>query len=178
METQSEVKRDENLVYAELQQATGDERRELEEELYKLLKAHAGSLVWIEMRKSRPDLVDEAVAKAFRNLGKFRGDAKLSTWFTHVVLNTIRSDVSKTKRRAEVPLEEGLVEARGNPSSALAAKLDMVKITESLTPEETQLLKWKLDNELESVIAAKVGLTTEGVRSRWFRLRKKILAKL
>src|SRR5262249_6028420 len=44
------------------------------------------------------DVAQEAMIKAYRNLGSFRGDAKFSTWLTTITLNEARSRLRKSAR--------------------------------------------------------------------------------
>ncbi len=44
------------------------------------------------------DAAQEAMIKAYRGLGSFRGDAKFSTWLTSITLNEARSRLRKSAR--------------------------------------------------------------------------------
>lgn len=48
------------------------------------------------------DVVQDAYLLAYRNIDKFRGDAKLSTWLTRIVINEAIARSRKNHRRAEV----------------------------------------------------------------------------
>ena len=48
------------------------------------------------------DAVQEAYVSAFQAMGRFRGDAKLSTWLVRITVNEAIGRVRKRKRRAEV----------------------------------------------------------------------------
>lgn len=48
------------------------------------------------------DVLQEAYLLAFRNIGKFRGDATLRTWLTRIVINEAIARSRKTARRAQV----------------------------------------------------------------------------
>lgn len=48
------------------------------------------------------DVVQEAYLQAYRGIDKFRGDAKLSTWLTRIVVNESIAKSRKRTRRAEV----------------------------------------------------------------------------
>ncbi len=58
------------------------------------------------------DALQEAYLQAFRAIGGFRGEAKLSTWLARIVANEALMRVRKRTRRAEiVPLQPGVPEA-------------------------------------------------------------------
>jgi RNA polymerase sigma-70 factor (ECF subfamily) len=51
------------------------------------------------------DAVQEAFASAFRSLGKFNGDAMLSTWLHRIVVNAALVQLRSRRRRGEQPIE-------------------------------------------------------------------------
>jgi RNA polymerase sigma-70 factor (ECF subfamily) len=56
------------------------------------------------------DVLQDAYLQAYRNIGTFRHEARLSTWLTRIVINEAIARVRKTARRAEiielVPLDD------------------------------------------------------------------------
>jgi len=52
------------------------------------------------------ECAQDAVVNAYRNLAKFRGDAKFSTWLVTIVVNEARQRLRKTKRARENSLDE------------------------------------------------------------------------
>jgi RNA polymerase sigma-70 factor (ECF subfamily) len=53
------------------------------------------------------DAVQEAYMQAYRAMGHFRGDAKLSTWLVRIVVNESITRLNKHARRAEIIRLEG-----------------------------------------------------------------------
>ena len=61
------------------------------------------------------DVLQEAYLQAYRAIGSFRGEAKLSTWLARIVANEALVRVRKRARRAEiVPLQAGMTETEIN----------------------------------------------------------------
>jgi RNA polymerase sigma-70 factor, ECF subfamily len=61
------------------------------------------------------DVLQEAYLQAYRAIGSFRGEAKLSTWLARIVANEALMRVRKRARRAEiVPLQAGMTETEIN----------------------------------------------------------------
>jgi RNA polymerase sigma-70 factor, ECF subfamily len=61
------------------------------------------------------DALQEAYLQAYRAIGSFRGEAKLSTWLARIVANEALMRVRKRARRAEiVPLQAGVTETEIN----------------------------------------------------------------
>ena len=52
------------------------------------------------------DCAQDAVVNAYKNLAKFRGDAKFSTWLLTIVVNQARQKLRKAKRAREDSLDE------------------------------------------------------------------------
>jgi RNA polymerase sigma-70 factor (ECF subfamily) len=49
-------------------------------------------------REDAEEIVQDAFMAAYRNIGKFRGDAKFSTWLTTIVLNRCKNRLNKVRR--------------------------------------------------------------------------------
>jgi RNA polymerase sigma-70 factor, ECF subfamily len=62
------------------------------------------------------DCAQGAVVNAYRNLGKFRGHAKFSTWLLTIAVNEARQKLRKTRRASEESLDE-VVEGEEKPVS-------------------------------------------------------------
>src|SRR5471032_3703121 len=61
------------------------------------------------------DAVQEAYMLAYRAMGAFRGDAKLSTWLIRIVVNEAIARSRKRSRRAEIIQLGGQAELDANP---------------------------------------------------------------
>jgi RNA polymerase sigma-70 factor (ECF subfamily) len=138
------------------------------------------------------DALQEAYLRAYRSIGAFRGEAKLSTWLVRLVANEALAHRRKAARRAEIApirsgdvaeheleLQEGSPDGpaeqaeRGEVRRLLDAKIDglsdafrtvfMLRAVEELSVEET---------------AAALGLPEATVRTRFFRARRQLRAAL
>jgi RNA polymerase sigma-70 factor (ECF subfamily) len=54
------------------------------------------------------ECAQDALVNAYRNLAKFRGEAKFSTWLVTIVVNQARQKLRKAKRAREESLEESM----------------------------------------------------------------------
>lgn len=127
------------------------------------------------------DVLQDAYLLAFRAMKNFRGDARLSTWLTRIVVNEALARARRANRRAEVIVLNGDAEAdmheaeTGQPERAaeraearrlLERNIDrlpdafrsvfVLRALEEMTVEET---------------AACLGIPEATVRSRFFRAR-------
>ena len=134
------------------------------------------------------DAVQEAYILAYRAIGAFRGDAKLSTWLIRIVVNEAIAQSRKRSRRAEI------IQLSGEPESdANVAEVNM----NGATPEQPEhaasraetrrLLEGKIDalpdvfrtvfvlRALEELTveetAASLGIPAATVRTRYFRAK-------
>jgi len=134
------------------------------------------------------DTVQEAWLLAYRAIGNFRGDAKLSTWLVRIVVNEAIGRARKRKRWAEViqlsgdsPEDRETVE--GNMDNALpeqpegaarraqTRKLLEAKIDELPDAFRTVFVLRALEELSVEESAVALGIPEATVRSRFFRAR-------
>ena len=134
------------------------------------------------------DAVQEAYSLAYRAIGAFRGDAKLSTWLIRIVVNEAIARSRKRSRRAEI------IQLAGEPEADThAAEVNMNEATPeqpehaALRAETRRLLEGKIDalpevfrtvfvlRALEELTveetAASLGIPAATVRTRYFRAK-------
>jgi len=142
------------------------------------------------------DALQEAYLAAYRHLGEFRGDARLSTWLTRIVINQALGRL-RSRRRDEV-----VVELRGDaPEEALPAEGEAMDDAQAESPESgamrtqlRRLLERKIDalplafrtafmlREVEEMtieeVAECLAIPAATVRTRVFRARALLRASL
>ncbi|MCS0660540.1 RNA polymerase sigma factor [Massilia terrae] len=138
------------------------------------------------------DAVQDAYLQAYRGIKQFRGDARLSTWLTRIVVNEAIARSRKRHREAEVtPLyaDPGL-----QPTDAEDRMDDDTPEYGAMRAEARVLIERSLDElpdafrtvfmlraveELSGEeVAAVLGIPEATVRSRFFRARALLRAKL
>jgi RNA polymerase sigma-70 factor (ECF subfamily) len=60
------------------------------------------------------DVAQEAILKAFKNLARFRQEAKFSTWFIQIAIDEARIRLLKDRRHLYESIDEGRVGDDGN----------------------------------------------------------------
>ncbi len=75
------------------------------------------ALSMLQNEADAEDVAQEAFLKAFRNLGRFRGEAKFSTWLISITLNEARSRLRQKKTAKTESLDE--LDEGGHVSPAL-----------------------------------------------------------
>ena len=90
------------------------------------------------------DVAQEAILKAFKNLARFRQEAKFSTWLIQITINEAKMRVRKDRRHLHESIEEGMLgdddgyiprdfaDWREIPSEALEQKELRKALTEGL----------------------------------------------
>ena len=133
------------------------------------------------------DVTQEAFIKAYRALGKFRGDSAFYTWLYRIAVNAAKNHLVAKGRRpganatiedAEGLDEGGLLSESASPE-ALAMGGELVEVVESALnglPDELKaaLMLRELDGLSYDDIADVLGCPVGTVRSRIFRAREAI----
>ncbi|MEO8629527.1 MAG: RNA polymerase sigma factor [Betaproteobacteria bacterium] len=134
------------------------------------------------------DCVQEAYLQAYRAIGSFRSEAKLSTWLVRIVINQALEKLRKRKKEdANVPLDNVVdIESRIDAESALGNETERPEAA-AIRAQLRRLLETKIDRlpdafrtvfilrALEEMsveeTAACLGIAEATVRTRFFRAR-------
>jgi len=141
------------------------------------------------------DALQESYLSAYRHLGEFRGEARLSTWLTRIVINHALGKLRSQRRDNVVELREG------REPRAVEAMAEAAGETQAESPESTamrgqlrRLLERKIDElplafrttfilrEVEEMtieeVAECLAVPAATVRTRVFRARALLRASL
>jgi len=128
------------------------------------------------------DVVQEAYLRAWKGLGRFRGDAQFTTWMYRITANASFSHVQRRKRYRVSTLEgvdepiEIRVEAR--PEEAAESAADMAELTEALEqlpPKLRQIVVLKDVYGLpHDAIAEELDISVAAAKVRLHRGRKRL----
>jgi RNA polymerase sigma-70 factor (ECF subfamily) len=139
------------------------------------------------------DVMQEAFIKAYRALPQFRGDSAFYTWLYRIAINTARNWMASQARRPSSPSlhqsEDGEtfdeidnLTDNNTPESLLASReiADSVNETIKALPAElrTAIVLREIEGLSYEEIAQAMGCPIGTVRSRIFRAREAIAAKL
>lgn len=166
-------KREENEIFKLYQQS--DSAEDLDR-LARLMLQHATAVTYLVFRQRREDVAQEAVIKGLAALKAFRGDSLFSTWFHSVTLNHCRDSLRKEiVERVTVELRE---EELSKVEPDWLTRLSIEEIVERLDTEDQRFVRDKLEGRVEDELVEKYGLSPEGIRSRWFAIKKRIRENL
>ena len=140
------------------------------------------ALGMMKHREEAEEVAQDTFVKAFKSLGKFKGDSKFSTWIYRVAYNTCLDRLKKNKRQqSTVEINAYTANQLGTLESALdhlEKKEQETTIQECLSKlpsKDSFILTLFYFEELSlEEISEIVGLKTNHVKVKLFRSRKKL----
>ena len=132
------------------------------------------------------DAVQEGYLQAYRAMGTFRGDAKLSTWLMRIVVNEALGRSRKTKRGAEVialdsgaaaiAAEETMSDNPDNEPERQAARAETRRLIEAKIDALPDLFRAvfvlrAVEEMTVEEVAQSLSIPQATVRTRFFRAR-------
>ena len=139
------------------------------------------------------DAVQEAYLNAYRAMGSFRGDAKLSTWLVRIVVNEAIGRVRKRERTARIIRMDGGVHDGGTDEDAYGSAPDSPEC-DAMRSEARSLLERNIDSLPDAFrtvfllrgveeltveeTAAALDIPEATVRTRYFRARSMLRESL
>ena len=130
------------------------------------------------------DVVQETYLRAYKGIGKFRGDAQFSTWLYRITANCAATHLGKRKRHRhdELPDETSAVVTDRNPerdpqATVLASSLrDRLTVAlDELPPKLRAVVVLRDVYDLtHEAIAAELGISETAAKVRLHRARRKL----
>ena len=133
------------------------------------------------------DVVQDALVSAYKHLGQFRGEARMSTWLTTIVMNSARVHLRRRPRQIHVSLDDHpeaenhysfldqLADRGPSPEDAFLGSEDRaywMLLIQKLPPKlRTAYQLCAFEGLTIREIAIILGVTQSAVKSRVFRAR-------
>lgn len=132
------------------------------------------------------DVVQSAFEQVLRHCEEFRGDARPSSWMHRIVVNEAFRWLRRESRHAPARIDPGdwdlVFSQQADPEQAASAREDRDRLEQalaSLPQEERSLLTASaLEGRAFAALARELGLSPGAVKSRAFRARRRLAAKL
>lgn len=144
-------------------------------------------------REDAEDVLQDAMLKAYSNLKRFQGNSRFYTWFVRITINEALMKIRRRHGERQVMLDEVIESDRGcvrpeiedwtNYPEKLYAQVELKGILDDALTRLSPRLSaafWLRNVEDLSVkeTAAKLGLSTNGVKSRVSRARSRLRKRL
>jgi RNA polymerase sigma-70 factor, ECF subfamily len=132
------------------------------------------------------DVVQDAYLRAYRAIGRFRGDARFTTWLYRIVANCAATALSRRGRHRHDELDEAMAlvddHVDRDPERKASDSYDRVRVQGALSalPEKLRVVVVLRDvyDLPHEAIAAELGITETAAKVRLHRARKKLRARL
>lgn len=128
------------------------------------------------------DVVQDAYLRAWKGIGKFRGDAALSTWLYRITANCASTHLSRRRRTRTEPLVPGLDPAElrheAHPEAMAETNLDLARIAEAVDELPPKLRAVVVLRDVygltHEAIAEELGISVSAAKVRLHRARKRL----
>lgn len=128
------------------------------------------------------DVVQEAYLRAYRGLGRFRGDAQFSTWLYRITANCAATHLGKRSRRRTEALadDDSVVDAHPERDPAARAEAAVLRdrleaALEVLPPKLRAVVVLRDVYDLShEAIAAELGISESAAKVRLHRARRQL----
>jgi len=142
------------------------------------------ALAWrmLHNRADCEDVVQEAFVKAYRSLGKFRGEARFSTWLYRIALNLILNRLRRGSRLRETDLDLERMESPATPAGAERRNLlraAVARAIDELPPRQRAVFHMRYEEERpHAEIAEILGLSEGAVKASYHHAVAKLRESL
>jgi RNA polymerase sigma-70 factor, ECF subfamily len=167
---QEELALDSNVARA----ATGDEVA-----FARLIAEHHAAMARVAYaitgdRESAADAAQAAWSIAWRRLGSLREPSTIRAWLVAIAANEARQAIRRRGGRTILDISLLETPGGGDPADHIPT-LDLARVLRGLSPDDRTLLALRFAAGLDSTeIAAQMGMSASGVRSRLSRLIERL----
>lgn len=129
------------------------------------------------------DITQEAIIKAYRAIGGFRGDADLFTWLARIARNACYDEVKRAARRHEEPVEDLPEVASERSLERQSEQAELVQLVHGAIATLSDKLRdplvlYDIEGYSYEEIAGIMGLNLGTVKSRLNRAREALRVQL
>ena len=162
--------------------------REAFEELVRVTSAETYTLAYrlVGNEDDARDVVQEAYLRAYRAIGRFRGDAKFSTWMYRITANCAVTHLERRRRHRheeltdDAPVADANVDRDPQARADASALRDQVSVAlQELPPRLRAVVVLRDIYDLpHEAIAAELGITETAAKVRLHRARRRLREQL
>jgi RNA polymerase sigma-70 factor (ECF subfamily) len=130
------------------------------------------------------DVVQEVYLRAYRSIGRFRGDAQFTTWLYRITANCAATQLGKRRRHGhdELDADVELADAKADHDPALAADASMLRrrLEDAIAELPSRLRAVVVLRDVYDLnhaeIAAELGISESAAKVRLHRARRRLRA--
>jgi RNA polymerase sigma-70 factor, ECF subfamily len=184
----SEVEEAMVIAQAALVAAARDGDRAAFDELVRVTFSETYTLAYrlVGDEEDARDVVQEAYLRAYRAIGRFRGDAKFSTWLYRITANCAATHLGRRRRHRHDELADDNVvvdlRAEHDPEACADTGALRDRLTAALAKLPPRLRSVVVLRDVydlpHDAIAAELGITTSAAKVRLHRARRKLREEL
>lgn len=128
------------------------------------------------------DVAQDAYLRAWRGIGKFRGEAQFSTWLYRITANASATHLRKRRRHRAEPLDERIDPIEQHPDASPVAVAEgrellgrLSAAVDALPPKLRQVVVLRdVYSMPHEAIAAELGISEAAAKVRLHRARRKL----
>lgn len=120
------------------------------------------------------DLYQETVANLWQGFGRFRGDARISTWIYRVAINTCITWMRRNRRHGSNLSVDDVLPIEAEESTRMADYKYLQSLIARLEPLEKALVTLWLEEKSYEEIALITGLSQSNVGVKLHRIKEKL----
>ena len=132
------------------------------------------------------DVLQETYLRAFRKLGKFRGDSGFGSWLHRITVNCSATLITKRRRSSHVELDEDIevpeTRSERDPETAAGTADDRERLVEALAdlPDQMRMVVVLRDvyDLAHEEIARELGISQTAAKVRLHRARRRLREQL
>jgi len=140
------------------------------------------ALKMLNNKEEAEEIAQDTFIKVFNSLSKFKGESKFSTWIYKVTYNTCLDALKKKKKQNNVAYIEDFSEHQTKTLEGILDNIDekernraIQDCLEELPSDEAFLLTlYYFDDKSIEEVAKVVNISTDNVKIKLFRTRKKL----
>lgn len=144
------------------------------------------ALKMMNSKEEAEEIAQDSFIKIFNSLNKFKGESKFSTWIYKVTYNTCLDALKKKKKQNNVSFIEDFSEHQTKALESILDNIDekernqaIQNCLEELPSDEAFLLTlYYFDDQSVDEISKVMNITTDNVKVKLFRTRKKLASIL
>jgi RNA polymerase sigma factor (sigma-70 family) len=172
----------EDGLYQKWRDALGAEQKTLESLLFEAVERHVRIAVWQRLHESNPDVTQEIFSAVNRNMLRFKGESKFSTWVNAIAKYKVAEEIRRRRRHRKLfndsvdvfdKFNEDLWQYQPDFTDGIAID----ELAKGLSGDEQLILWGKRDQFTDKEIGERLDMTEDAVESKWRRLKKRMRTK-